>query len=201
MKSRRLLDIVLNNNVMIPVEGNWDEGFVFSEYSIQSTYLGEDAFGIKRFDTTYTEIGRLLHAMKYNGHFDTSVEIAERCIPYLQRWLSGTRIDSVLPTPPTNERTAQPVYMIAEQIAEKMGIPYTDTVLVKTDDTPAKSMAKVNKQLKGTIVQQRAAKRECNILLIDDFYSTGSTANECVSVLKSDPLIDKVYYFAIAKTK
>ena len=52
--------IVLNNNVMIPVEGNWDEGFVFSEYSIQSTYLGEDAFGIKRFDTTYTEIGRML---------------------------------------------------------------------------------------------------------------------------------------------
>ena len=86
-------------------------------------------------------------------------------------------------------------------IAEKMNVPYADTVLVKIDGTPAKSMDKDNKQLEGSIVQQRKATRACNVLLIDDFYSTGSTANECVSVLKSDPLIDKVYYFAIAKTK
>ena len=186
---------------MIPVEGNWDEGYVFSEYSVQSTYLGEDAFGIKHFDTTYTEIGRLLHAMKYNGHFDTSIEIAEKCNPYLRKWLSRITIDSILPTPPTSERIAQPVFMIAEQLAEKLGIPYAESVLIKTDNTPAKSMAKDNKQLKGSIIQQKPAKRKCNILLIDDFYSTGSTANECVSVLKKDPLIDKVYYFAIAKTK
>lgn len=184
---------------MIPVEGNWDEGYVFSEYSVQSTYLGEDAFGIKHFDTTYTEIGRLLHAMKYNGHFDTSIEIAEKCDPYLRKWLSRITIDSILPTPPTSERIAQPVFMIVEQIAEKLGIPYAESVLIKTDDTPAKSMAKDNKQLKGSIIQQKPAKRKCNILLIDDFYSTGSTANECVSVLKKDPLIDKVYYFAIGK--
>ena len=124
--------------------------------------------------------------MKYNGHFDTSVEIAEKCIPYLHEWLSKITIDTILPTPPTSERTAQPVFMIAEQIAKRLDIPYTDTVLSKTDDAPAKSMAKNNKQLKGTIVQQRSAKRKCNILLIDDFYSTGSTANECVSVLKSE---------------
>ena len=193
--------IPLSDVLMIPVEGNWDEGYVFSEYSVQSTYLGEDAFGIKHFDTTYTEIGRLLHAMKYNGHFDTSIEIAEKCDPYLRKWLSRITIDSILPTPPTSERIAQPVFMIAEQLAEKLGIPYAESVLIKTDDTPAKSMAKDNKQLKGSIIQQKPAKRKCNILLIDDFYSTGSTANECVSVLKKDPLIDKVYYFAIAKTK
>ena len=193
--------IPLSDVLMIPVEGNWDEGYVFSEYSVQSTYLGEDAFGIKHFDTTYTEIGRLLHAMKYNGHFDTSIEIAEKCDPYLRKWLSRITIDSILPTPPTSERIAQPVFMIVEQIAEKLGIPYAESVLIKTDNTPAKSMAKDNKQLKGSIIQQKPAKRKCNILLIDDFYSTGSTANECVSVLKKDPLIDKVYYFAIAKTK
>lgn len=186
---------------MIPVEGNWDEGFVFSEYSIQSTYLGEDVFGIKRFDTTYTDIGKLLHAMKYNGHFDTSVQIAEKCLPYLQEWFSKTKIDSILPAPPTSIRTAQPVFMIAEQIADKMDIPYSESVLIKTDSNPAKSMGKDNKKLEGTIIQQKSAKRKCNVLLIDDFYSTGSTANECVSVLKRDPLIQNVYYFAIAKTK
>ena len=91
--------------------------------------------------------------------------------------------------------------MIAEQIAEKMDIFYSQSVLIKTDDTPAKSMGKDNKKLEGTIIQQKPAKRKCNVLLIDDFYSTGSTANECVSVLKRDSLVQKVYYFAIAKTK
>ncbi len=47
----------------------------------------------------------------------------------------------------------------------------------------------------------KPAKRKCSILLIDDIYNTGSTANECTKVLKSDPLIDKVYYLAIGKTR
>ncbi len=62
-------------------------------------------------------------------------------------------------------------------------------------------MAKDNKQLQGTIRKLKDAKYKCNILLLDDFYSTGETAAECVRVLKSDPLIDKVYFLAIAKTK
>ena len=108
--------------------------------------------------------------MKYNGHFDTSVQIAEKCVPYLREGLSGTKIDPILPAPPTSMRTAQPVFMIAEQIAERMDIPYSESVQIKTDNHPAKSMDKDNKKLEGTIVQQKTAKRKCNVLLIDDFY-------------------------------
>ena len=90
--------------------------------------------------------------MKYNGHFDTSVQIAEKCVPYLQEWFSESKIDSILPAPPTSMRTAQPVFMIAEQIAEKMNIPYSESVLIKTDNNPAKSMDRDNKKLEGTII-------------------------------------------------
>ena len=62
-------------------------------------------------------------------------------------------------------------------------------------------MPKDKKEISGTIIQLKPAKRKCNILLIDDFYSTGETAAECVNVLKKDILIDKVFYFSIAKTK
>ena len=62
-------------------------------------------------------------------------------------------------------------------------------------------MPKDAKTVKGTIVKLKPALRPCNILLVDDIYSTGETANECVSVLKEDPLVKKVYYLAIAKTK
>ena len=139
--------------------------------------------------------------MKYNGHFDTSEEIVDICIETLSFWLTEKRIDIILPAPPTNIRLAQPVYMIAEMLASKLNIPYSDEILVKIDKHPAKNMPKGAKNLKGSIVKLKDAKRKCNILLVDDFFSTGGTANECVSVLKNDPLIEKVYYVAIAKTK
>lgn len=186
---------------VIPVSGLWDDGVIIDKYTESSTYIGEDVFGHPQFNTTYTPVGKLLHAMKYNGHFDTSEEIADICIRSLQEWLSDKKIDIILPAPPTSERAEQPVYMIAESLAEKLGIHYSEEILMKTDSRPSKNMPKESKSLKGTIVKLKEAKRRCNILLIDDFYSTGETANESVSVLKSDPLIEKVYYLAIAKTK
>ena len=62
-------------------------------------------------------------------------------------------------------------------------------------------MPRGEKILKGAIVQKLMAKRTCNILLVDDFYSSGATARECVSVLRRDEQIKNIYYLAIAKTK
>lgn len=185
----------------ITVIGEWDNGIVVDKYTETSMYIGDDAFGHPQFQTTYSKIGKLLHAMKYNGHFDTSEEIANICIDTLGGWFTGKKIDIILPAPPSTERPSQPVYMVAEVLASKLGIFYSDEVLVKTSAIPAKNMPKDSKSLKGTILQCKPAKRPCNILLVDDFYSTGETANECVSVLRRDPMIEKIFYLAIAKTK
>ena len=107
----------------------------------------------------------------------------------------------MIPVPPTKDRAAQPVYLIASGIASRFGFPYTEEVLEKTSAVESKSMDKQSKNLLGTVVKKLNAKRKCNILLVDDFYSTGETATKCVRVLKEDQLIDKVYYLAIAKTK
>ena len=185
----------------IQVFGPWDEGYVLDKYMVSSEYMGEDAFGHPVFNTTYTEIGKLLHAMKYNGHIDTSERIWKHCSSFLKRWLAGKDIDIILPVPPTNQRYFQPVFAFAEVLAQHLKIPYSSEILEKISLEQAKNMPRENKNLKGSIRQLRPAKRLCNILLVDDFFSTGQTAGECVSVLKQDPMIRRVFLLAIAKTK
>ena len=62
-------------------------------YVEKSIYIQDDAFGNPIFNTTYTEIGQLLHSMKYNGHYDNSRSIAEICTPFLKKWLADKEID------------------------------------------------------------------------------------------------------------
>lgn len=186
-------------SVHIKVNGSWDEGFIIDKYVENSEYIGNDVFGRPQFNTTYTAVGKLLHSLKYNGHLDTSESIAEMCVEFLNSWLSDKKVNIILPAPPTIERVSQPVYMIAEAISAKMHIPCAEDVLKKISNIPAKSIDKNNRDMHGSIVKLKPATRKCNILLIDDLYSTGSTANECVAVLKEDPLVAKVYYLTLPK--
>lgn len=83
-----------------------------------------------------------------------------------------------------------------------MGILYRNDVLVKTSHIEAKSLsADEKKQLAGTIAKKKNARHELNILLIDDLFQTGTTLTQCVSVLRKDPNIDKIYVITVAKTK
>lgn len=185
----------------IKLNGIWSEGYALDYHTISSEYLGEDPFGNKRFNTIHTTIGNLLYKMKYNGHEDTSLEILKLCIPFLDEWIKDKQIDCVLPMPPSEKRSTQPIFLIAEAIANHYKIPYTNDVLHKNSSVPSKTMAKEDKDLTGTIDVLKHAVRHCNLLLIDDLFSTGATATECTRKLKEDPLIDKIYVFAVSKTR
>ena len=185
----------------ISVFDGWDEGYVFDKYVVSSKYISDTPFGNPIFDTEYTEVGKLLHAMKYNGRIDTSERIVALCADFLKQWLYDKHVDVIIPAPPTVSRDVQPLYVIAEAMSKTLRIPLAIDVLEKTVSEQAKNMPKDKKFLSGTIRKLKHAKRKCNILLIDDLYSTGETASECVSVLKEDEMIDKIYFFALAKTK
>lgn len=185
----------------IKINGLWNEGYALDYHTVSSEYIGEDPFGHKRFSTTYTEVGNLLHMMKYNGHQNTTSDIIRLCIPFLNKWLADKNIDCIIPVPPTNSRDLQPVFEIAKGIADCYNIPYADTVLTKISSVQSKNLTKENKDLTGTIMVLKTAQRKCNLLLIDDFYSTGATATECVKKLKEDKLIENIYLFAITKTR
>ena len=92
--------------------------------------------------------------MKYNGHFDTSERIVDYCYVFLKQWLADKTIDAVIPVPPTKDRTAQPVYLIASGMASRFGFPYTEEVLEKTSAAESKNMDKQSKNLHGTVVKK-----------------------------------------------
>ncbi len=185
----------------IKIDGLWDEGYALDLYTLSSTYIGEDAFGHPRFNNTYSEVGRLLYQFKYNGHLDTREQIAAIAVEFLHAWLDGKNVDTILPCPASLTREIQPVYAIAYEIAELMNIAYTDEVLKKNSSVAIKNTAKEERNLEGLISKVKNAKRTCNILLIDDIVDTGTTANECVRLLKQDPNIQNVYFLAITKRR
>ena len=185
----------------IRLYGNWTEGSALDAHVVQSVYIGDDPFGNPRFDSKRSELGELLYRMKYNGHHNTTQDIIDIISPFLNEWLADKRIDSVIPVPPSHLRDLQPVFLLAEAIANKYHTYYVENVLVKTSSQESKNMPKNDKRLEGTISKQMTANRSCNILLVDDLFSTGSTVTECVNVLKTDTLVKDIYYLAITRTK
>lgn len=185
----------------IQLEGLWDEGYALDIYTVSSTYLGEGPFGNPMYDTVRTEIGQLLYSFKYNGHLDTRDQIATAATPFLLKWLKDKNISAVLPCPSSKERYVQPVVAISEAIAQELGIHCVSDVLEKRTSLLTKDLPKDQRDLSGSIVQTKPARMDCNVLLIDDLFDTGATANECVRVLQLDPHIKKVYFLAVAKNR
>lgn len=180
--------------------GDWTEGYALDKHTISSEYVGEDAFGNKQFKTVYSPIGELLYKIKYNGHHDTSENILELAKPFLDEWLKNKNIDIILPVPPTKRRDIQPINIIVETVAKNYNIPYSTEILFKKGTDQSKNMNKEDKNLQGSISLLKNAKRQCNILLVDDLFSTGSTVSECVRVLRTDELVQDIYVLTISKT-
>lgn len=183
------------------ISGNWDKGYVLDRHIISSTPKGENVYGHMQYDTIRTELGELLYHLKYRGKLSNIDDIVKLIKPFLDSFVELKDVDVVIPVPPSKARDIQPVDELAMAIAEYLGINFTNAVLEKISATPSKDMARANKSLEGSIQAKIKATRPHNILLIDDLFETGQTLTECVSVLKSDPLLKKVYVLVMTKTR
>ena len=102
------------------------------------------------------------------------------------------KYDIIIPVPIHKKRKLQRGYnqtqLIAKEISKNIDIKLCNNVLVKKKNTIAQSKLNKNKRkqnIKGAFkalnVQNIQGK---SVLLFDDIYTTGSTANECSKILK-----------------
>ena len=115
------------------IRGSWDQGYVLDVHTISSTMIGYNEFGHPEFDTLRSELGELVYRLKYIGDKRAIAPIVEVIVEFVKTW--GVHPDTIVPVPPSQQRSFQPVVEIAGELARSMNIPLNTDSLKKMKTT------------------------------------------------------------------
>lgn len=162
-------------------------------------------FQSNRSAVSYTPIMKeWINAYKYRGREQLSAGLIDLLHQAYLKYYTGIKIDVITFVPLHAERLYERKFNQAEQLArglsKRIGIPVA-AVLQRRLDTMKQSRRGRKERLTSLIdAFQYAGKIPVSrsILLIDDIYTTGSTANECAKVLSKNGW-DKIYILTVAR--
>ncbi|WP_412023241.1 ComF family protein [Burkholderia cepacia] len=185
------------------IEGNWDGGYSLDKHTLTSVYIGDDEYGHPRFDTTRTEAGEAVYQLKYDDGWDRAEDLAEAIAEYI--WPLLPEIGLIVPMPASTVRPRQPVTEVAHALGKLVKTPVFDELLFKRPGGPKlkdlKTKAEKLEALQGRIYYKDriAGEDSWNVLLLDDLYDTGATAEVACDVLRTYEKIDGIYVAALTR--
>jgi predicted amidophosphoribosyltransferase len=192
--------VVHINPVKLP--GPWVEGYVLDLHTVSSTFLGYDG-SIPRFDTKYTELGELVHRLKYRGDRAALPPIVETVWQFISKleW----SFDCFVAAPPSIHRKSQPVMEIAQELSSRLGVPVCDQAVVKVKTTPPMKNIEFPsdraKALEDAFRCEADAVRGKRVLLVDDLFEYGSTVGAVAKVLVTEGEAAAVYMLALTRRR
>lgn len=188
--------------MVIKLEGNWRSGRAYDLHTVSSTYLGVDEYGHDRFDSTRSEMGELVFALKYRNDKSAVAKI----VKLLDNIGGIEKFDFIIPVPPTNKkRKYQPVELIAAALGERRGVTVLKGYLANEGDEELKGITDpvardelLREALKIIGGENIAGKR---VLLVDDLYRSGSTLRIATEILYDEGQAEAVSVLTMTKTR
>ena len=159
-----------------------------------------------KFDNEYTNLGYALNRLKYHNDYEKLSFLIEQMVLFLKTRMVLPYINVIFPVPASKQRDVQPVYEIANGVAQKLHKPIDFDFIRKIRDTSElKGLQDPNERqaaLSGAFeIADANFYRNKKILLIDDLFRSGSTLNEIASVLYQNAGVQNVYVITITKTR
>lgn len=185
------------------IPGRWREGYALDFHVISSTFLGHDEFGHARFENERSEIGDLLYRLKYQSDQSVVPDLVKAATSFIAKWHPA--IDAVIPVTPSRARTVQPVMIVGEGVADRLGINFAMDWIKRTRDIPQlKNVYDYDERirlLQGAYVAEKLKVQGRRILLFDDLYRSGATLNEMTATLYDQGGAAEVFALTITRTR
>jgi len=164
--------------------------------------IGYNEFGHPEFDTVRSPLGELVYRLKYRGDKGAIASIVEAVVRFVKT--CDIHPEVLVPMPPSKQRTFQPVFEVAAELAKALGINFNGTSLKKSK--PTEQMKDVG-DFSARVVTLEAS-FACDqdlagqsVLLLDDLFQSGATMNVAARVLKSQGSVKAVYALALTRTR
>ena len=186
------------------VQGAWRLGWTLNVHTTSSEFLGYDQNGRPLFETTRSPLGELLFQMKYRNQPNAAPIASVMADFFGNKPNALARIDLVVPMPSSTPRAVQPVAEIARELARRLRKIFSADMLRKTRDTPGlKDIHDAEQRrelLDGAFDADASGVNGRGILLVDDLYRSGATAN-AVTVALIRAGASRVYLLAATRTR
>lgn len=141
--------------------------------------------------------------IKYKNKREYADFFVGASLHFCKEQLSDMKADAIIPVPVHPSRLRQRGYNQAELFADGLGagleLPVLKDILLrnrKTDPQKTLSPAKRLKNLEKAFVVDVIPPGLSSVILVDDIYTTGSTAEACTRVLKRAG-VKKVFNFSV----
>jgi competence protein ComFC len=186
------------------IQGAWTRGWTLDRHTTSSTFLGYNEQGHAQYDTTRSPLGELLYQLKYRGK-DTVQQVAAVMAGFFDNKPNAlAKIDLVVPVPPSTPRKLQPVVRVAAAIAKQLDKKFSPNAIRKARRTPrlkdVHDPGERRELLDGAFEVDASLVKGKGILLIDDLYRSGATAN-AVTIALFNAGAARVYFLAATRTR
>lgn len=148
-------------------------------------------------------VKQTMYRFKYSNKREYGTFFAELAMEQWGEWLFRCEIDAIVPVPMFRRKKRMRGYNQAEvfgrELAKYLGVPMDRNVVIRKKDTrPMKELNDIEREnnLRNAFQIARNIVKYKKILLVDDIYTTGSTADEVSRVLL-EAGVEKIYFLSI----